>query len=655
MSDRSDCSLFHLKPVNKPEGFFFGNSKSPYIPKKDCNTEDGSSSETLNVNQYLTFIEQERNRLLSECGYKSYRSNDINRYLYLKPAFILKNIPDFKKDRQAILHIYLADLGALFTYSDECYWQRQVSGQIVSVRRALNYSTAKRKQLVEGLSVWTETLLTDEQIIPASDKNLHTILINRIFEKAGKSPGFVKWVETHICQAVPSDNERMAIIDTSGLTDQALAQFRKIVRFIISDNLCRIYLPNSEAYQQAEQNLSLFQELMPEYQEKITPQFCRTFVNFVLTDYMQEYKLATDPQCHPDHVSDEDKLRSIALFYLYKIRLQKLNQLQEGFSREPISVLNSANGAPFAFAFAIKKCSEVDAKIGNVIRGYFMEINQPLKEDSRHHYLEQRVHWAMEERTVAQSMRPVFLLYMAICCKQNLVSDHTITISRRSNTRWYIGPKRDYPKQRYAQLKLLDELYEILAIEKPDQYENWNQFFVWAGKHIMSPEEAKFWRKHLDVDDYNQLPAIGFQLCCLNYLEDCLSAHIEDLSYTAGSRLHLGGYCDFFNRNQDLIKKQTKLMEKVHPKLVKEYRKLWSNPRNNFVNGIQWLEDQLEDQDLIDLREFRMETEYDPAELKRLILETELRLCVCYEARKALIHLCEDTYNLDPRLFKEFL
>lgn len=81
---------------------------------------------------------------------------------------------------------------------------------------------------------------------------------------------------------------------------------------------------------------------------------------------------------------------------------------------------------------------------------------------------------------------------------------------------------------------------------------------------------------------------------------------------------------------------------------------MWGNPRDNFYDGPHWIEQQLEVNCKIDLGEFRGSDKYDESELKRLILETEFRLCVCNKARSKLIKLCVSAYNLDKGLFADF-
>jgi len=138
-------------------------------------------------------------------------------------------------------------------------------------------------------------------------------------------------------------------------------------------------------------------------------------------------------------------------------------------------------------------------------------------------------------------------------------------------------------------------------------------------------------------------------------LEGCLSVHFEDLSYTATSPLHLGKYKQFWDENEREIQEFAMTLGKEHKKLVKEYLKLLGNPRDNFFYSEKWLDSHLKNDIKIDLKKFKKQFECDDNELKQLIFESALRICICYNARRMLIKSCEKAYNLEPGLFAEFL
>jgi len=121
-----------------------------------------------------------------------------------------------------------------------------------------------------------------------------------------------------------------------------------------------------------------------------------------------------------------------------------------------------------------------------------------------------------------------------------------------------------------------------------------------------------------------------------------------------GSPLHCGGYLTFWKNNQEAVQKQAILLGKKHPKLVKDYEKLWNNPGNSFCNSKPWLEKQLASDCKIDLEEFQYSDAYDETELAKLILESEFRLCICHKAREKLIKLCINICGLNPGLFADF-
>lgn len=444
----------------------------------------------------------------------------------------------------------------------------------------------------------------------------------------------------------------MEVVNKTDLTETGERNLRKIIKLVIPDEICRQILPYSEAYCKAEENLSLFQELLPEYKDRINANFCRSFVNFVLPDYVKKIQMASEPQYQPKYTDNIDKARVAILFHCYSCRAYLLDNLHSLFFEKQKSELDLSSIESFTLLDKVYTASKYENEIVAAIRAYFNQIDFSLGNDSRD-YLVRRVQWASKMRLQNDTLRPALFLYMVISCKGNLVSGRDIRIPKQTAGPWYSGTTADHPRQRTAQLILLDKLCGIFQLSQEDRIKNMNLFLFWQGKEIQSIAKLNYWQEQLS-GDYTRIPIIGFQLCCRDYMRDCLSPHFEDLSYTTASPLHLGGYVAFWNDNQEVIQKQTKSLGMKYPALVTEYKKLWKNPCKYFYDSVQWLEEHLEADCKIALEEFRYSDEYNESELSRLILESEFRLCICSQARSRLIKMCESTCNLKPVLFAEF-
>jgi len=133
------------------------------------------------------------------------------------------------------------------------------------------------------------------------------------------------------------------------------------------------------------------------------------------------------------------------------------------------------------------------------------------------------------------------------------------------------------------------------------------------------------------------------------------------LAYNAARKLHLGGYPEFWTANQEKIEADAKRLSNVRPKRVKEPKnRLKGGPKEYYfghnderkVDCKTWLDELLQSKVKIDLEQFQDAAAYDPSELQRLILETELRICVTEDSRSKLQKRCERAYGLNAGLFQ---
>ena len=100
--------------------------------------------------------------------------------------------------------------------------------------------------------------------------------------------------------------------------------------------------------------------------------------------------------------------------------------------------------------------------------------------------------------------------------------------------------------------------------------------------------------------------------------------------------------------------RESENLRKQHNKILKQYKKFWNKPKEYFFESKDWLENVMEHDVVIDLSKFDEVPVCDEDELRRLILETELQLCIVRDAQLKLQKMCIDVYGFREGLFTSF-
>lgn len=637
---KKDNNEFYLKPTAQ-----IAHLKWEITEIDSCD----SSEDAMSLKEIAALRLRERKKLLELYSLSTEDFNEMEHKLYFKHKFASKTLPDDKEKQYQILNMLLADRGALFTYGNDGYWNRQVNREIISEYNRLFRDKTLQSKLYEKLPALN-------QIDSDAERSLHIELLTKITETAAQKHQSLKnWVKRNIFYATPSAEERMALVKLIPEFQEAdTVKFRKIITKIIPDSVCRVWLSNSPAYLKAEQNLELFQKMLPEHMEKIDRPFCRTFVNEVLPDYMQRVERAATLEYRPDHVPVDQQVRTMYSFLEYKFRLFQIKNAQRGYQQDLSSILELKDLQYFGMKSLKEEKSEPKfCRIEKAIVEFFQDFNAPLSEDTRG-YLKQRIKWAVSISDIPQPMLPVFLLYMVVCCNRRLTHGDEIEIPKCARKPFY-DERKGWPQQRYAQLLLLDKLCEIFSVTGDALVENWKQFLFWQGKNIASHEEYVFWNNQKEEKKRSIPDTIQFQLLCTEYLNKCFPLYLEQLLFTAGSDLHRGRFREFWDDNHSKLYEQAVWLGGSNVTLIKEYFDLWSskNPKDLFFHREEWLDGALE-VIKIDLDNFQKIPKCDHQELKRLILESELRIYICNNAHRKLAGLVQRIYGLSPKLFKTF-
>ena len=641
-------SKFYLNPISKAS---LSAKMATEINK------DGSFVEPMSLDEIIELRQKERKKLLALYGQSTDRFNEVEHTLYLKHQFISKTLPYEQKDQYEILSMLLADRGTLFTYGNDGYWNRKINHEINSKHRRLSRDKTLQEKLYQGIQAW-------QHVSSESEKKIHIELLRRITRIAAeKHQNLSSWVKGNISREIPSIEERMSLVKLppeyqGEEKTKMLKKIRPLISKIIPDPMCRRMLSQSPAYLVAEQNLELFQDMLPEHRDKIDSSFCRTFVNDILPDYMQAVERAKTLEYRPDHVPDCHKIDITYDFTSYKKRLLRLESERKKFQQEISSYLELSMLVAFGKKPVTGKISNDISSIGLSIISYFDKLNYPLNQNDRKQ-LNQRINWALGVALVKNELRPVFILYMVICCGRRLTLDIDVEIPQdcdeKGNVPHYIK-RRGWSKQRYEQLLLLDKLCSIFCVTDNERSQNWTQFLYWQGKNIVSEDEYDFWisqkKEHKFIPD-----AINFQLLCRKYLKECFPIYIQYLSYNFCSKLHLGGFLQFWERNQDKMREQAFRLEQRSPELIKGYFEHWKNNdvKICFFEGIAWMDNLLSKHEKIDLRNFVELPECDLQELGRLIFETECRICICRRSQRKLAKLLQRVYGFSSGLFQAIL
>ena len=185
---------------------------------------------------------------------------------------------------------------------------------------------------------------------------------------------------------------------------------------------------------------------------------------------------------------------------------------------------------------------------------------------------EHRIDWILDvarNRKLPRddSLKPIFILALVLSYKgkKQLKFGRIFDYSKQTSV----------AKQRFARIKLLDEVHVALELSNYSCAKSWNTYFSLQGKEILSEEEFVFWRDKLR-GNYELLPVIGFQLCFLDFCSDCMSPHPERLAYSSFRVVYDNSFHDFYVQNSSAIRKLSiSILE--HPdshvrEVVRQYR-----------------------------------------------------------------------------------
>ena len=588
-------------------------------------------------------LEQYQNQFLHDCGYQSNDLNEQERLLYIKTLFILRNRKALEaSSKSKALLLLVADQESLFNDADPKYRNRMQNMAFFSGQR-------KRKREVSvpcKCNSLIEEVITNVNRLDGKEAELAKLLMEEIV-KASEKRGIYRWVfsgrhirlndsnqdeylDKFLCFQeqfgnLPADKSLRETTLDAWLHDSVKVQ--KLIGLCLSEknpnNVLLLDLPSLK-----KSCIDLLERAKgTAYLPVFTDHFFNIFVSFVLREYMvQLYSIRSNAT--PVSLY---RLINVSEFYKFERRYSRLCELQTKFN--DLSPLNEVIAAINCWEFPTPseletsegfKTPDTEDKIIHAIRTFFMRLGTPLTDDNCS--LSARVRRIPDCFGKDSSLLPIVILLMVLCCGRRVARNMDVESDLKRLPPAFKGINR--AKQRYEELLLLESLCRVFDVDK---IQNLSEYLKLRGKQIYSRDEYVFWCKVLH-GKYERLPQIGFQLCYINYCTQCLPPNYATLCYVSTSALHLGGYYEFWLKNKNRIFRAARDLPKQD---IYAYKVLWGKPRSN-AEAIRTM---IQQSSLmkIDLKDYIVDPQYDPEELKCLLVETMLRIRLYREARCALL------------------
>ena len=371
------------------------------------------------------------------------------------------------------------------------------------------------------------------------------------------------------------------------------------------------------------------------YSRIFTDKFFDVFVSLVLREYMvQQNNIRNNTVAISDYRLDNEEG-----FYNFKKRHERLSELQSRSSDMPekAPVFNLIKWWEVPGRSELLADGDVDVGIVNEIithiRRFFQQIEKPLLPGDKN--LSMRIVWALKRFSCNRNYVPIIILLMVLSCRRQIAHATEIQFNTINFPVVFTGVGS--AKQRYEELRLLEQLCEVFNLTPRELIRNAEEYIKFQGKQIQSRDEYVFWCRCLQRR-YEQLPAIGFQLCYINYCTQCLYPHYETLCYSPASSLHLGGYYQFWKSNKFQLRKMALQLCNKNQKDIASYKKVWGDPEATNEK----IREKIKKFTTIEVRTDALvftqnKIEQDLDELKSLIVETIIRIYLYRKARKLLL------------------
>ena len=613
----------------------------------------GLPQQTTEQNFEFQHTKTYQSRLVSLFGYKNSRKLEDEKILYLKEDFILRNSLSFTmSDPKEALQLLVADRYLLFNEADSVFRSRMQNSKFLSMQKTARRAIKEigRKD-IDG--IFTHTGKAESE---GYGEVKAKVLLKAVVDDArSKRRSVYDWLYSQRHIAVTERNRAEyeekyrsypdGYYDGKKLFPAGTKEQRKFIHDIVKRGN-----PNNTWLLDIERCGETFKGLLQnENTGFITEDFCEEFINIYLARYIRLQRSRKENLLGYEGYCDRDRIcANFAGFIEKKTRLE---ELEKEFRSQSLTD-KGFDGRSDIEEWGISKTRDTIALsedkvriIVEAIRSFFENLNIKLKEpEEKEDILKGRVRWVLESRQLEnyeKRERAILLLSMVLSCGKRIEQDTDV---RFEIEKAMVGKLRGVSntKQRLEEIKLLHQIHNALRLSWGEQSQNWEEYLLRRDKKICSIEEYLFWRELLQ-GEYERLPLIGFQLCFVQYVDECLPAHYETLSYSLTSDAQLNGYKKFLIENFKEIEQLAAELSS-HPDYIKKYLKNWNNPKKTGRELQEVLGEILAD--------FQSEyiSQYCPdAETQLLALETALRMCIREQAKEKLYNWFGKVYGCSLR------
>ena len=564
------------------------------IPKSSACISHNKSSIPLQENEAAE-IEELRKELCDKLKYESIRTNDIEgKITTVKTLFIIQNGKTIGElaDSEALIML-VADQDTIFKDGDGTFRDRQLNGSAHSNRRKAHRNNNKeetnQRRLEDCLQEFKHR--TKNPVI----LDLGAKLMNAIISKYNTYDKLYKWVFSRIHVKLTKENEEEYHIKCRTwedcLEEEVTSDEATYLKELLSHEEILSKLISRCITEQNPNNITLIdldalrlscRVLLTDEDKNLLDSLSfdgfEFFANFLLRVYMLKARADNDCNAPPISKYDEGDAQSL---YAFKRRNEKLKDLFLKYSRSnqktdfsiKIDLWNRRN------LLKSSQKSDLEEKIKPIteaIYEFFQSLDRPLEESTNARLnVQARVRWILEEYQSCRSDLPCAILCMVLSYGKWISTDRDVDYDSEKfdEDRFLKDIVRSL--QRYEEIVLLQKLHDILlSSEMKTCIGSWNLYVSIRGERIRSYEEYVLWSR-LTKELHREIPRIGVQLLYLNYCTQCLPPHYEYLCYQSGSKLHRGGFCNFWkNTKNESNGLQFKMMN-VTPMPTKKYGEIF--------------------------------------------------------------------------------
>lgn len=622
------------------------------------------SEKTRTLNEFYDL----NNKLQNAFGYRNPRQSELEEAFYIKPWFILNNgIP--KKDTGTAIMLLVAERDVFFKDADDNYRTRYVNRGFLSDRRSAARELKQtnddedsiqnwliESSLRKAFHLWGDATMESDS---RADVGLARKILCAVIHKAKSGrQGVYQWLYSRN-RVKPSENNRAyyeaaymtfsenpdedGYVDTSRVFPENRDEQNRFIQALRDKG--RPFQTGTLDVEVCKQD---FQALVPECKEN--PLCSGEFYDKVIL-CLAEY-ISHERQIRYRFPEDEDYIDNERIFRNYggfKARYEQIHALEDAF----LHTERSYPGLPKSIEIDWKteetdkddRAKEIISKIEEYCRQADIpgKWGKECKERVDAGIFRSGIEWILNpprrwKILQDDALKPIVILSFILSFPKRIEKDSTIEIFPN----WSKSVCK--AKQRLNQIKLLDMIHSALNLPWALCVKSWNEYLLRQGKAIQSACELSFWLDKLR-GDYEKLPIIGFQLCFMDFCRDCMSPHIERLSYASLSEAQNTAFLQFYFNNpstlQDVSAQLAKRQDCEVKKSINEYCAWWKSPGKSNKQRrevIQSLYERLQNDTGLVFQE-------QSDEFNLLAIEAAIRLLTIEKAQDKLVDWFDKTYG----------